>query len=100
MPNGVGELRTESRHAVHSAFAGRHVHFIGIGGSGMSGLAGMLLDRGAVVSGSEPKPNQQTFELMRRGVRISRTQSGELLSRDLDLVVRTAAVPENNGEYL
>ncbi|HET6249023.1 MAG TPA: UDP-N-acetylmuramate--L-alanine ligase [Tepidisphaeraceae bacterium] len=90
----------ESRTAGQSQFAGRHVHFIGIGGSGMSGLARMLLDRGAIVSGSEPKPNQQTFDLMRRGVRISRTQSGELLSRDLDLVVRTAAVPENNGEYL
>jgi UDP-N-acetylmuramate--alanine ligase len=100
MSNGVDELRMESRSAVHSRFAGRHVHFIGIGGSGMAGLARMLLDCGAVVSGSEPKPNQQTFDLMKRGVKISRTQSGELLSRDLDLVVRTAAVPESNGEYL
>src|ERR1700733_9358675 len=100
MLNGVAESRMESRAAGHSRFAGRHVHFIGIGGSGMSGLARMLLDCGAIVSGSEPKPNQQTFDLMRRGVRISRTQSGELLSRDIDLVVRTAAVPENNGEYL
>ena len=66
----------------------------------MSGLARMLLDAGAIVSGSEPKPNQQTFELLRRGVKISRTQSGELLSRDLDLVVRTAEVPDNNGEFI
>jgi len=100
MPNGVGELRTESRLAGTSRFAGRHIHFIGIGGSGMSGLARMLLDCGAIVSGSEPKPNQQTFELMKRGVKISRTQSGELLSRDLELVVRTAAVPETNGEFV
>lgn len=101
MRDGVGELRTESLAAgAPSRFAGKRVHFVGIGGSGMSGLARMLLDCGAVVSGSEPKPNQQTFDLMRRGVKISRTQSGELLCRDIDLVVRTAAVPESNGEYL
>ena len=40
-----------------SRFAGRRVHFIGIGGCGMSGLAAMLLDAGAIVTGSEPKPN-------------------------------------------
>jgi hypothetical protein len=36
---------------------GGRVHFIGIGGSGMSGLARMLLDCGRGVSGSEPSPN-------------------------------------------
>ena len=58
----------------------------------MSGLASMLLDCGAIVSGSEPKPNKQTYNLVRRGVKISQTQGGMLLSRDIDLVVRTAAV--------
>ena len=82
-----------------SRFSGLRVHFIGIGGSGMSGLARMLLDCGASVSGSEPRPNAQTFELARRGVKISRTQGGELISREVDLVVRTAAVPESNPEF-
>jgi UDP-N-acetylmuramate--alanine ligase len=81
-------------------FAGKRVHFIGIGGCGMSGLAAMLLDDGAVVSGSEPKPNPQTFDLSRRGARISRDQMGELLDRDIDLVVRTAAVPDTNREMV
>src|SRR5881394_3625210 len=94
----VGELRTESRSA--SKFAGKRVHFIGIGGCGMSGLARMLLDGGAIVSGSEPKPNPQTFELSQRGAKITRDQLGELLSRDIDLVVRTAAVPDSNREYI
>ena len=95
------ELRTESRADAtsESRFAGRHVHFIGIGGSGMSGLARMLLDSGAIVSGSEPNPNATTLELARRGVRISRDQLGELLSREVDLVVRTAAVKDTNPEY-
>src|SRR3954449_10639113 len=82
-----------------SRFAGRRVHFIGIGGSGMSGLARMLLDNGAIVTGSEPKPNATTLELTVRGVKIDRDQIGKLLSRDVDLVVRTAAVPDTNTEF-
>jgi UDP-N-acetylmuramate--alanine ligase len=76
------------------------VHFIGIGGSGMSGLARMLLDNGAIVSGSEPNPNAQTFDLTKRGAKISRDQVGELLSKEIDLVVRTAAVPDGNREFI
>ena len=75
------------------------MHFIGIGGSGMSGLARMLLDSGATVSGSEPRPNAQTVELSRRGAKVSREQIGELLTPDVDLVVRTAAIPDTNREY-
>ncbi len=89
--------RTESH---VSRFAGRRIHLIGIGGCGMSGLARILRDAGAIVSGSEPTPNNQTFELTKSGVKISRTQSGELLSRDVDLIVRTAAVPDSNTEFV
>jgi UDP-N-acetylmuramate--alanine ligase len=94
----VNELRTDSRSA--SRFAGKRVHFIGIGGCGMSGLARILLDAGALVTGSELTSNTQTFELASRGVQISRHQKGEQLSHDVDLVVRTAAVPDSNQEYL
>src|SRR3954468_14533350 len=92
------EPRMESRSA--SRFTGRRVHFIGIGGSGMSGLARMLLDNGAVVSGSEPRPNSTSLALTKAGVKVSRDQMGELLSRNTDLVVRTAAVPDNNAEFM
>jgi UDP-N-acetylmuramate--alanine ligase len=94
----ASELRTESRSM--SRFAGQKVHFIGIAGCGMAGLARMLLDAGATVTGSDPAPNEQSFELIRRGAKISRTQLGELLSRDVTLVVRTAAVADNNPEFL
>jgi UDP-N-acetylmuramate--alanine ligase len=83
-----------------SRFVGKRVHFIGIGGSGMSGLARMLLDDGAIVSGSEPKPSNVTYELQSRGVKISRDQMGQGLDKQVDLVVRTAAVPDSNPEYL
>ena len=116
MENALSELRMDSRGETRgvsdpirsqtssndrpaSRFAGRRIHFIGVGGCGMSGLARMLLDSGAIVSGSEPKPNAQTLELARRGVKISRDQLGELLSRDVDLVVRSAAVKDGNAEF-
>src|SRR5690606_4222815 len=57
------------------------------------------MDCGAVVSGSEPHPTRQTFDLIKRGAKISRTQGGELLSRDIDLIVRTAAIPDDNLEF-
>jgi UDP-N-acetylmuramate--alanine ligase len=79
-------------------FAGKRVHFIGIGGCGMCGLARMLINDGAIVTGSELRPNAQTFELIKRGAKISREQLGQLLTSDTDLVVRTAAVPDNNPE--
>jgi UDP-N-acetylmuramate--alanine ligase len=83
-----------------SRFTGMRVHFIGIGGCGMSGLARMLLDLGAVVSGSDPKPNEVTQALARDGAEISDRQDGGLLSDEVELVVRTAAVPPTNPEYL
>jgi UDP-N-acetylmuramate--alanine ligase len=82
-----------------SRFTGQHVHFIGIGGCGMSGLARMLLDAGAIVTGSDPKPNAQTEDLVRRGATIVPEQTGKLLAATTDLVVRTAAIPDHNPEY-
>ncbi|HUB27842.1 MAG TPA: UDP-N-acetylmuramate--L-alanine ligase, partial [Tepidisphaeraceae bacterium] len=100
----MNESRTDSRQPSSarrpgSRFRGKRVHFIGIGGCGMSGLARMLLDAGAIVTGSDSKPNEAVFDLIRRGAKVSRDQLGESLSLQVDLVVRTAAVPTNNLEY-
>jgi UDP-N-acetylmuramate--alanine ligase len=92
------ESQTQSA-VISSRFTGRRVHFIGIGGCGMSGLARMLLDNGAIVTGSEPKPGAVTFELTKRGALISRDQLGELLSHEHDLVVRSAAIKDDNPEF-
>lgn len=91
------ELRMESH--TKSQFAGRRVHFIGIGGSGMAGLAGMLLDVGAQISGSDLQLSPQLADLERRGARVSTSQRGDLLTRAIDLVVRTAAVADDNAEF-
>ncbi len=90
-------MRTESRQ--QSSFTGKRVHFLGIGGCGMSGLANILLDAGAIVSGTDAKPSTVTIRLAERGARVSYSQDGGLLDQTLDLVVRTAAIPEHNREY-
>ncbi|MFT3789185.1 MAG: UDP-N-acetylmuramate--L-alanine ligase [Tepidisphaeraceae bacterium] len=90
-------MRMESQ--LPTAWTGQRVHFIGIGGAGMSGLARVLLDCGAIVTGSDKKPNEQTLDLHARGAAISFQQRGELISSDTALVVRTAAVTDDNPEY-
>jgi UDP-N-acetylmuramate--alanine ligase len=101
MPTILQPIVSESRMESHSSsrFTGRRVHFIGIGGCGMAGLASMLLDAGAIVTGSEPSPNPQTFDLAKRGAKISRDQTGTALADSLDLVVRTAAIKDTNPEF-
>ncbi len=97
MPHAIEHAPIPTRSP--SRFTGKRVHFVGIGGCGMSGLARMLLDDGAIVSGSEPRLNPQTFALVNAGAKISRDQTGELLATETDLVVRTAAVPDDNREW-
>lgn len=84
--------------STEDSFSGRHVHFVGVGGSGMSGLARVMLDAGAVVTGSDRKPSEQTDDLVARGARVSFQQRGELIGGDTRLVVRTAAVRDDNPE--
>ena len=51
-------------------FAGRHVHFVGIGGISMSGLAEILLEKGYTVSGSDLKLSGLTARLQANGATI------------------------------
>ncbi len=94
-----GQFSSDAASAPRSWFAGRRVHFIGIGGSGMNGLARMLLDSGAKISGTERELNYQTFELAHLGANISQQQTGEMLTCGIDLVVRSAAVHDDNPEF-
>ena len=86
------------RPSSRSRFTGKRVHFVGIGGVGMSGLASILLDAGAAISGSDPCETDITRRLEDRGALVSDEQDGSLLTADVDLVVRTAAVREDNEE--
>ncbi|MCC8049636.1 MAG: UDP-N-acetylmuramate--L-alanine ligase [Clostridiales bacterium] len=76
-----------------------HVHFIGIGGISMSGLAAVLLDRGFTVTGSDSRKSEQTSWLEGLGAQIHIPQSAANIQDDIDLVVYTAAIHPDNPEY-
>ncbi|MDT3316843.1 UDP-N-acetylmuramate--L-alanine ligase [Microbacterium sp. KSW4-11] len=75
-------------------------HFIGIGGSGMSGLAGMFLDRGIRVSGSDRSDSAAMQALSARGAEVHVGHDAANLPDDLDAVVFTGAIWPENPEYL
>ena len=77
----------------------RHVHFIGIGGSSMSGLAEILLSQGYKVSGSDIKLSKATQKLENNGAQISIGHKSENIT-DPDLIVYTVAVKEDNAEMV
>lgn len=78
-----------------------HIYFIGIGGISMSGLAEILLERGFTVSGSDWNRTPLTEHLEVQGAHINygSPQKAENITDDIDLVVYTAAVHEDNPEY-
>ena len=77
----------------------KKVHFIGIGGISMSGLAAVLLTKGFKVSGSDSKESEITNKLKSEGAEIYiGHDKGNL--KDVDLVVYTAAIPSDNPEII
>lgn len=76
-----------------------HIHFIGIGGISMSGLARLLASRGFTISGSDWKESDLTKELESLGIRVSIGQRASNITNDIDLVVYTAAVHSDNEEF-
>ncbi len=75
------------------------VHFIGIGGISMSGLAEILIKEGFPVSGSDSHASDLTRHLEDLGARIRIGQTASNIPRDCRLVVYTAAIHPDNPEY-
>ncbi len=89
-----------------AALLDRHqpLHFIGVGGIGMSALAGILAERGYRVSGSDPRDNAVLDQLRQLGVRVFREQSAATVAAirsgtsQAPQVVISSAVPASNPE--
>ncbi len=75
-----------------------HIHFIGIGGISMSGLAEILLKEGFVISGSDARESALTRKLQDLGADIAYGQSGVNIKDGIQLVVYTAAIHPDNPE--
>ena len=76
---------------------GKQVHFIGIGGAGMSGIARIMIARGIQVSGSDVKASTVTENLQTLGATIFIGHSAENISA-ANLIVLSTAISEKNPE--
>lgn len=77
----------------------KHIHFVGIGGAGMSGIAEVLANLGYTVSGSDLADNAATRRLAALGVKVHKGHRAENIE-GADAVVVSTAVPETNLEVV
>jgi len=77
----------------------KHVHLIGIGGTGLSAIAKVLLERGYTVSGSDRVASPLFKAVTAAGARTFLGHAAEQIA-GADLVIRSSAIPENNPEVL
>ncbi len=82
------------------AMAGQRLHFVGIGGSGMSGLARLCRDRGARVTGSDRGGGPTVDALVRDGFGVSLDQTAGVIPDGTDTVVISAAIPYDHPEVV
>lgn len=74
------------------------VHFVGIAGCGMKGLAGYFLQQGHRVTGSDLDLKPDVLSLRRRGARLYGSHAAAHLPDDADVVIASRAIPETNPE--
>ncbi len=76
------------------------IYFVGIGGISMSGLAEILADANFRISGSDRAPSALTETLEQKGIHVFYGQRYENITDDIDCVVFTSAIHEDNPEYI
>ncbi len=91
-------IRRQQHQHWSSPFAARRIHLIGIGGCGMSGLGGVLLRCGAIVSGSDMVESPAFVRLEELGATIRVGQAPINVPTDCDLVVYSVAIKGDNSE--
>ena len=78
----------------------KQVHFIGVGGVGMSGIARVAHDQGMQVSGSDIKESRYTKQLREAGITVFIGQKAENIPEGDQVVVISTAILENNPELI
>lgn len=77
----------------------RKIHFVGIGGIGMSGIAEFLHNQGLEISGSDLKKSDLTAHLETLGISIFEGHDEKII-KDMDVVVKSSAVKDSNPEIV
>ena len=93
MPSGMNNKKDDNNMKNY-----KYIHFIGIGGISMSGLAEIMLNRGCRVTGSDINETNLTEHLASLGATIQKGHDGKIIDNQ-DLVVFTSAVNSENPEY-
>ena len=78
----------------------KNIYMIGIGGISMSGIAEILVNWGFKVSGSDMSESAMTEKLRSNGINVNIGQVKENITKDIDLVVYTAAIKSDNPELV
>jgi UDP-N-acetylmuramate--alanine ligase len=78
----------------------RDIHFIGVGGCGMSGVALAMRRMGFVISGSDMSESETTEKLRSAGINVAIGHNGGNIPASAQLVVMSAAVKPDNAEYM
>ncbi len=76
----------------------KKIHFIGIGGVGMSGIALVAHQRGLDVTGSDMKESRAVLQLRDAGIQVHVGHDAANIAPDVDTVVISTAIPERNPE--
>ena len=82
-----------------SKFSLNNIHFVGIGGSGMSGIAEVLFNLGYTVTGSDKKESDVTNRLTDKGIEIAYDHSASNLKK-VEMVVVSSAISQRNPEII
>lgn len=92
--------RNNSMIDINLTSSNKHIHFIGMGGISMSGLAEIMHDRGYTISGSDMKSSLTLSHLQNIGITTSTSHSSHNINDSIDLVVYTAAISIDNPELI
>lgn len=76
----------------------RHIHCVGIGGFGMSALAGLLREQGHTITGSDQQDSPLLRPLLQAGIRLEISKSNSPLPKNTELLIYSVAIPEENWE--
>ena len=98
---GRMNMHDKSRHSGHLRPMRRirRVHFVGVGGAGMNGIAEVLVNQGFEVSGSDLQESRATRHLRKLGVKVFIGHDAMQVD-GVDVLVVSTAVPESNPEIL
>ena len=83
-----------------TSFRDARLHMIGIGGSGMSGLAAVLLRRGARVSGADRQASDALARLSNGGATVGTAETADAVPAETELVVRSAAIKSEHPQIV